>query len=124
MQNLETLHYYVLHTLFPLLGYLDDQHGEFLESWMAYLDFMEFPNLIEYYTTIGNDTLLKEECTAMDNITLLEDIEIFLYLTQLNFSDKTPNQILHMFSILILWSKTFYTTIGQYPTLYDFLAIT
>ena len=24
---------------------------------------------------------------------------------------------------LILWSKTFYTTIGQYPTLYNFLAI-
>ena len=23
----------------------------------------------------------------------------------------------------ILWSKTFYTTIGQYPTLYDYLAI-
>ena len=25
---------------------------------------------------------------------------------------------------LILWSKTFYTTTGQYPTLYDLLAIT
>ena len=24
---------------------------------------------------------------------------------------------------LILWSKTFYTTIGQYPTLYNYLAI-
>ena len=28
-----------------------------------------------------------------------------------------------MLSTLILWSKTFYTTIGQYPTLNDFLAI-
>ena len=27
-------------------------------------------------------------------------------------------------STLLLWSETFYTTIGQYPTLYDFLAIT
>ena len=27
-------------------------------------------------------------------------------------------------STLILWSKTFYTTNGQYPTLYDYLAIT
>ena len=27
-------------------------------------------------------------------------------------------------STLILWSKTFYTTIGQCPTLYDYLAIT
>ena len=27
-------------------------------------------------------------------------------------------------STLILWSKTFYTTTGQYPTLYDYLAIT
>ena len=44
MQNLETLHYYLLDTLFPLPGYLDDQRGKFLESWMAYLDFEEFPN--------------------------------------------------------------------------------
>ena len=57
MQNLEIIHYYVLDTLFPLLGYLDDQHSEFLTSWMAYLDFKEFPFLIEYYTTIGNGTI-------------------------------------------------------------------
>ena len=37
MQNLETLHCYVLQTLFPLPGYLDDQCGEFLELWMATL---------------------------------------------------------------------------------------
>ena len=50
----------MLHTLFLLLGCLDDQCSEFLESCMAYLDFMEFfPDLIEYSTTIGNDTLLK-----------------------------------------------------------------
>ena len=42
MQKPETLNYYVLCTLFPLLGYPDDQHGEFLKSWMAYLDFAEF----------------------------------------------------------------------------------
>ena len=29
-----------------------------------------------------------------------------------------------MLSTLILWLKTVYTTIGQYPTPYDFLAIT
>ena len=46
-----------------------------------------------------------------------------MYLMQLNFLDDTPNQILHIFSALILWLKTFYTTIGQYPTIYDFLAI-
>ena len=28
MKNLETLHYYVLSTLFPLLGYLNDHHGD------------------------------------------------------------------------------------------------
>ena len=44
---LETIHYYVLTTLFPLLGHLEDQCGEFLETWMAYLDFEEFPVLIE-----------------------------------------------------------------------------
>ena len=37
--------------------------------------------------------------------------------------EDTPNQILYMLSTLILWLKTFYTTVGQYPTLYDFLAI-
>ena len=50
-----------LSTLFPLLGYLDNQCSEFLESWMAYLEFNKFPDLIEYYTTIDNGTLLKEE---------------------------------------------------------------
>ena len=47
-----------------------------------------------------------------------------MYLAQPNFSEDTPNQILHILNTIILWSKTFYTTIGQYPTLYDFLAIT
>ena len=60
MQKLENLHYYVLSTLFPLPVHLDDQHSEFIKSWMAYQEFNEFPDLIEYYTTIGNSTLLKE----------------------------------------------------------------
>ena len=46
MQKLENLHYYVLGTLFPLLVHLDGQCGEFLESWMAYQEFNEFPNSI------------------------------------------------------------------------------
>ena len=117
MQKLENLHYFVLSTLFPLLVHLDDQCGEFLESWMAYLEFDKFPDLIEYYTTIGNCTLLKEEYTAIKECTLLKDIEHFLYLTQSYFLDNTPNQILHIMSTLLLWSKRFYTTIGQYPTL-------
>ena len=75
VQNIETLYYYVLHTLFPLPGYLDDQCSEFLESWMAYLDFMEFCDLIEYYTTTVNGTLLKEEYTTIENCTLLKDID-------------------------------------------------
>ena len=58
MPKLENLNYYVLSTLFPLLVHLDDQCGEFLESWMAYQEFDKFPNLIEYYTTIGNSALL------------------------------------------------------------------
>ena len=89
----------------------------------GYLDFMEFPNLTEYCTTIGNTTLLKKECTTIENFTLLNDIN-FMYLTQSYFSEDTPIQILHMLSTLILWLKTFYTTIRQYPTPYDFLAIT
>ena len=123
-QKLENLHYYVLGTLFPIPVHLDNQRGEFLESWMAYQEFDEFPDLIEYYTTIGNGTLLKEEYTTIKDSTLLKDLEHFLYLTQSYFSDYTPNQILHLMSTLILWSKTFYTTTGQYPTLYDYLAIT
>ena len=123
-QKLEKVHCYVLGTLFPIPLHLGDQCGEFLESWMAYQEFDEFPNLIEYYTTIGNGTLLKGEYTTIKECTLLKDIEHFLYLTQSHFSDNTPNQILHLLSTLILWSKTFYTTIGQYPTLYDYLVIT
>ena len=46
-----------------------------------------------------------------------------MYLTQPYFLEDTPNQILHILSTLLLWAKTFYTTISQYPTLYDFLAI-
>ena len=123
-QKLENLHYYVLSTLFPLPVHLDDQHGEFLKSWVACLEFDEFPNLIKYYTTIGNGTILKQKYTTIKKCTLLKDIEHFMYLTQLYFSEDTPNQILHIMSTLLLWSKRFYTMIGQYPTLYDFLAIT
>ena len=71
-QQLENLHYYVLSTLFPLLVHLDDQCSEFLKSWMAYLEFDEFPNLTKYYTTIGNGTILKEEYTTIKECTLLK----------------------------------------------------
>ena len=108
---------------FSLLVYIDDQCGEFLESWMAYLEFEEFPDIIEYYTTIGNSTLLKEKYNTIKECTQLKDINHFMYLTQLYFLDNTPNQILHIMSKLLPWLKIFYTTIGQYPTLYDFLAI-
>ena len=115
----------MLSTLFPLPVHLDDQCSEFLESWMAYLEFDKFPDLIKYCTTIGNVTLLKEKYTTINECTLLKDIEHIMYATQLYFSDDTPNQILqHLMSTLLLWLKTFYATIGQYPTLYDFLAIT
>ena len=103
----------MLGTLFPLLVHLDDQRGKFLESWMAYQEFDEFPDLIEYYNTIGNGTLLKEEYTTIKESTLLKDIKHFLYLTQSYFSDNTPNQILHLMGTLILWSKTFYTNMAN-----------
>ena len=105
MQKLKTLQYYVLTTMFPPPDHLDDQSSEFLESWMAYLEFEDFPNLIEYYTTIGNGTLLKEGCTTIKECTLLKDIEHFMYLTQSYFSDNTPNQILHTMSTVLSWSK-------------------
>ena len=59
---------------------------------MAYLDFADFPDLIEYYTTIENRTILKEEYTTIDNLTLLKDIDNFMYLAQLNFSEDTPTK--------------------------------
>ena len=65
---------------------------------MAYLEFTEFPNLIKYYTIIGNGTLLKEDYTNKANGTILKDIENFMYLTQPHFSEDTPNQILHILS--------------------------
>ena len=99
MQKLETLHYYsyVLTTLFPLLGHLDDQQSEFLGSWMAYLEFNKLPNLTEYYTTIVNCTILKEEYNTFKECTLLQDIEYFMYLSQSYFSDNTPSQILQIY---------------------------
>ena len=124
MQKLETLQCYVLTTMFPLPGHLEDQCVEFLKSWMAYLELDEFPDLIKYYTIIGNGTLYKEKYTTIKECTLLKDIEHYMYLTQSYFSDNTPNQVLHIMSTLILWSKRFYTTIGQHPTLYNYLAIT
>ena len=69
---------------------------------MVYQEFDEFPNLIKYFTTIGNGTLHKEEYTTTKEFTLLKDIRHFLYLTQLYFSDDTPNQILHLMGTLIL----------------------
>ena len=79
---------------------------------MAYLEFDKFPDLIEYYTTIGSGTLLKEEYNTIKECTLLKHIKHFMYLTQLYFLDNTPNQILHIMSTLPLWLKRFYTTIG------------
>ena len=115
----------MLCTLFPLLDYLDDQCGESLESSLANHGFGDFPDLIiKYYTSIRNGTLLNEKYTTIENHTLLKDVRNLMYLTQLNFLEETPNQILHILSTLILWSKTFYTTICQEPTLYNFLAIT
>ena len=113
----------MLHTLFSLPGNLDNQCSEFLKS-VAYLDFGDFPNLIKYYTTIRGGTLFEEEYTTIKNGAVLKDIKNFMYLTQPNFSEDAPNQILHMLSTLILWSKTFYTTTGQYPTPHDLFAIT
>ena len=65
----------MLHTLFPLLGYLDDQHGEFLKIWLEFHGFGELPDLIEYYTTIGNCT----PCTTIENPTLLKDHDYLVY---------------------------------------------
>ena len=90
---------------------------------MANHGFGEFPNIIKHYTTIVTSTLLKEGYTMIENHTILKDIKNFVYLTQLYFMEDIPNQILHMLSTLVLLSKHFLTTIGQYPTLYDFLAI-
>ena len=101
----------MLHTQFPLLGYLDDQCFEFLILWMDYtpIPYWEFPDLIKYYTT-------NEEYTTIDNHTLLMDIAKLMYLSKPNFSEDNPNQVLHMLSMVILLSKSFYTAIGQYPT--------
>ena len=123
-QKLETLHYFVLTTMFPLPGHLEDQHSEFLESWMAYLEFDEFPDLIKYYTSIGNGTLLNQKYTTIKEGTLLKDIEHFMYLTQSYFLNNTPNQILHIMSTQLMWSKRFNTSIDQHLTLYNFLTIT
>ena len=117
------LRYYVLSTLFPLPVYIDDQCSEFLKSWMAYLEFEEFPNLIEYYTTIGNSTLLKEKYNTIKECTLLKDIEHFYvpYPTIFLRQHTQPNPANYEYTTILV--KKIYTTIGQYPAVYDFLAI-
>ena len=57
-------------------SHLDDQHGEVFESWMVYLEFEEFPNLIEYYTTIGIGTLLKERTIQSKTVHYLRTLNI------------------------------------------------
>ena len=52
------------------------QCGEFLELWMASHGFGEFPNLIEYYTTTGNDTLLKEWYNTIETVHYLQMLTI------------------------------------------------
>ena len=81
MQTRDTLCYYVLHTLFPLPGYLDNQHSEFLNLWLDYHGFREFPNLIMYYTTIAVRTKIKEEYTSIENFTPLKDLDNLVYTT-------------------------------------------
>ena len=66
---------------------------------------------------------LSRSTLQSKNAHYLRTFEHFMYLTESYFSDNTPNQILHIMSTILLWSKRFYTTIGQHPTLYDFLAI-
>ena len=79
--------------------------------------------LIEYYTTIGNGTILEEEYTTIQKFTLLKDIDNLMYHAQLNFSeDNQPNPMYVEYTNIVV--KTFYTTIGHYPTLHNFLAIT
>ena len=82
------------------------------------------------FVTLSNTTLLLEivqnlrKSTLPLNCTHCKDIDNFMYHIQLKFLEDTPNQILHILITLILWLKSFYTTISQYPTLYNILAIT
>ena len=69
---------------------------------MAYLEYDKFPDLMEYYATILNGTLLKEEYTTIKECTLLKEIEHFMYLTQSYFSDNTPDPFLYILSTLLL----------------------
>ena len=91
---------------------------------MAYLEFEEFPDLIKYYATIVNGTLLRKKYNTIKECTLLKDIEHFMYLTQPYFSDNTPYQILHIMSTLLLCSKISTLLFVKNPTLYDILTIT
>ena len=72
--------------------------------------FEELPNLIKYYTITGKHTLDK-------------DLHYLEHITQSSFQEETPYQIMHMMSTLLLCPKLSYTTIGPYPTHYDFLAV-
>ena len=92
-------------------------------GWLI-LNSKNFQKLIEYYTAVGNRTLIKEEYTAIKESTLLNDIKIFYvpYPTVFQGGHSQPNPAHIVYTTIVV--KNFYTTIGQYPTLYNFLAIT
>ena len=68
---------------------------------MAYLEFDKFPDLIEYYTTVRNGTLLKEGYITIKECTLLKDIEHFMYLpncmSQTTLPTKSYNYWVHYY---------------------------
>ena len=84
--------------------YMTNAVNSLSHGWLI-LKLEEFPILIKYYTNIDNGTLLKEEYTTIKEYTLLKDVRNFMYLTQPYFMEDTPNQIIHILSTLLLWSK-------------------
>ena len=112
--KLETLHYYVLSTLFPLLAYLEDQWSEVLSHGCLILILKNFLTLLNNTQCTVIDTLLNQEYITIENHRLLNNIKNFTYLTLPYFLEDIPNQILHMLSTLILWLNTLLVYIPPY----------
>ena len=54
--------------------------------------FREFPDLIEYYTTMRNGTIPKDESTTIENHTLILDVHYFENLPNQNSQRTLPTK--------------------------------
>ena len=81
---------------------------------MAYLEFNKFPDLIKYYTTIGNGTLLKRSTLQSKNVHyLMTNVPYPIVCLR---QHTQPNPTHNEYTTIVVKISTL--QFGQHPTLY------